>query len=94
MNSPDHITVRLTMPDRWLEQVTELSPDTTISQAKELGIREMLQRASDDPADFYVEYSEKEISDESRSLAEVGVPSRGVLSIRPYDLGHNRRFHG
>jgi len=94
MDTADQITVRLTMPDRWLEQVVELSPNTTVAEAKALGIRELLQRASDDPDDFYVECGEKEISDESRSLADIGVRSRGMLSIRPYDIGHNRRFRG
>ena len=94
MDSEDHITVRLIMPDRWLEHVTELSPQTTVAEAKAHGIRELLQRSSDDPADFYVEYSEKEIADESRSLADIGIRPKGVLSIRPYDLGHYRRFRG
>jgi len=94
MESTDHITVRLIMPDRWLEHVTELPSTTSVADTKELGIREMLQRSSDDPADFYVEYAEREIVDESRTLDEIGVRSRGVVSIRAYDLGHYRRFEG
>ena len=88
------ITVRLLMPDRWLEHVAELAPGTTVAEAKVLGIREMLQRDSDDPADFYTEYAEREIVDESRSLEQLGIPPRGVLSIRAYDLGHYPRFRG
>ena len=94
MNAEASITVRLIMPDRWLEHVVELAPDTTVAAAKELGIREMLQRSSDDPGDFYAEYAEREIQDESRTLEQVGIPSKGVLSIRAYDLGHYRRFEG
>ena len=33
------ITVRLIMPDRWLEHVAELSADTTVADAKAFGIR-------------------------------------------------------
>lgn len=88
------LTVRLIMPDRWLEHVVELSRDTTIAEAKVLGLREMLQRSSDDPDAYYTEYAEREIVDESRTLADVGVRPRGILSIRAYDLGHYPRFEG
>lgn len=90
----DMLTVRLLMPDRWLEQVVELPATTTVAEAKALGLRELLQRTSDDPSDFYTEYAEHEIVDESRSLADVGIGPRGVLSIRAYDLGHYPRFGG
>ena len=82
------------MPDRWLEHVAELPAEMTVAEAKAFGIREMLQRGSDDPDDYYVEYAERQIVDESRTLAELGVEPRGVLSIRAYDLGHYRRFEG
>ena len=88
------ITVRLIMPDRWLEHVAEFPADTTVFTAKAIGIREMLQRTSDDPADFYTEFAERRIRDETRTLAEVGIGSRGVLSIRAYDLGHYPPFQG
>lgn len=94
MNAAEGITVRLIMPDRWLEHVAELPADTTVEAAKAFGIREMLQRVSDDPADFYTEYAERRIRDESRTLAEVGIGSRDVLSIRAYDLGHYPPFRG
>ncbi|MCG8469749.1 MAG: hypothetical protein MJB57_16340 [Gemmatimonadetes bacterium] len=90
----DTITVRLMMPDRWLEHVVDLPADMSVADAKALGIRAMLQRSSDDPADFYTEFAEREIRDEARSLSDVGLTSRGVLSIRAYDIGHNRRFRG
>lgn len=88
------IEVRLIMPDRWLEHVMELPADTTVFTAKAIGIREMLQRTSDDPADFYAEFAERRIRDETRTLADVGLDSRGVLSIRAYDLGHYPPFRG
>ena len=94
MTASESIKVRLTMPDRWLEHVVQLSSDMSVSEAKALGIREMLQRTSDDPTDFYTEYDEKEVVDESRSLSQLGIRPNGVLSIRAYDLGHYPRFVG
>ncbi len=93
MNTPS-ITIRLIMPDRWLEQVAEFDPRTTVAEAKEFGIRAMLQRSWDDPSDFYTEFLEREIRDESRTLEAVRVEAGSVLSIRAYDLGHHRRFAG
>ena len=92
--SNKQITIRLIMPDRWLEHVVELATDTTVAEAKALGITEMLQRTSDNPADFYAEFAEREITDETQTLDELGLQSRGMLSIRAYDLGHYRRFEG
>ncbi len=88
------IVVRLVMPDRWLEHVVELPGSTTVSDAKRLGLREMLQRATDDPEDFYVEYAEREVRDESVSLDDLKIRPREILSIRAYDLGHYRPFRG
>lgn len=90
----DALTVRLIMPDRWLEHVAELPPDATVAEAKELGLRQMLQRSSDNPASYYTEFAEREIVDESWTLAEIGMRPGGVLSIRAYDLGHYPRFGG
>ncbi len=88
------LTVRLIMPDRWLEHVAELPSTTTLDEAKRLGLRSLLLRDTDDPADFYVEYAEKRLPDESLTLAELGVQDREALSIRAYDLGHYPRFGG
>ena len=94
VNRANAITVRLIMPDRWLEHVAEFPEDTTVADAKAFGIRAMLQRSSDDPADFYTEFAERRIRDETRTLADVGLGSRDVLSIRGYDLGHYPPFRG
>lgn len=88
------LTVRLIMPDRWLEHITELPATTTLDEAKQLGLRSLLLRDTDDPADFYLEYAEKRLPDESLTLAELGVQDREALSIRAYDLGHYPRFGG
>lgn len=86
------IPVRLIMPDRWLEHVEELPPSTTVAEAKRIGLRRMLLRTSDDPRDFYTEYAERRVRDESMTLEELGVQPREILSIRAYDLGHYPRF--
>ncbi len=88
------LPVRLVMPDRWLEHVERLAPDTTVEDAKRIGLREMLLRDTDHPDDFYVEYAERQVPDESVTLAELGVQPREILSIRAYDLGHYPRFEG
>lgn len=88
------VRVRLIMPDRWLEHVAELPLSTTVEEAKELGLREMLLRDTDDPADFYTEYAERQVPDESVTLEELGMQPNEVLSIRAYDLGHPPPFQG
>ena len=90
----DTLVVRLVMPDRWLEHVVELPRSTRVVEAKELGLRQMLLRGSDDPADFYTEYAECRLHDESITLGELGIRPREILSIRAFDLGHYPRFEG
>lgn len=88
------LTVRLVMPDRWLEHVVELPAATSVSDAKRLGLTALLLRDTDDPDDYYVEYAERQVPDESVSLGDLGFRSREILSIRAYDLGHYRSFAG
>lgn len=90
----DTVTVRLVMPDRWLEHVAELPVSTPVSTVKAEGLRALLQRDEDNPDDFYVEYAERQVADETRTLGEIGFQAREILSIRAYDLGHYRRFDG
>ena len=94
VDSAGTTTVRLVMPDRWLEHVVELAADTTVEHAKKVGLRAMLLRETDDPADYYVEYAERKVLDEAASLAAIGFRPRDILSIRAYDLGHYRAFEG
>lgn len=88
------LTVRLVMPDRWLEQVAELPSSTSVADAKAEGLRILLQRDVDDPDDYYVEYVERQVKDETRSLADIGFRAHEIFAIRAYDLGHHRRFEG
>ena len=92
--SEETVTLRLIMPDRWLEQVTELPLGTRVEEAKRLGLRDLLQRETDEPGHFYVEYAERQVPDESVTLAELGAQDGEILSIRAYDLGHYPRFGG
>ncbi len=88
------VAVRLAMPDRWLECVLELPLRATVSETKQRGLRELLLRDVDNPDDFYVEFAERRIRDESITLAQLGVQPRDALFIRAYDLGHYPDFHG
>lgn len=88
------LTVRLVMPDRWLEHVAELPRSTSVKDAKAEGLLALLQRDVDDPDDYYVEYAERQVKDETQTLAQIGFRPREILSIRAYDLGHYRRFEG
>ncbi len=90
----EEVTVRLIMPDRWLEQVEDLPREMPVAEAKRIGLRAMLMRDTDDPDDYYVEYAEREVPDESVTLEELGFESGEILSIRAYDLGHYPRFQG
>jgi hypothetical protein len=90
----DTVIVRMVMPDRWLEQVEALPVSTPVREVKAIGLRAMLQRSTDDPSDYYLEYAERRVRDEDVSLAELGFRPREILSIRAYDLGHYKRFEG
>lgn len=90
----DTVTVRLVMPDRWLEQVEQLPVSLTVREAKALGLRLLMQRSTDVPSDYYVEYAERRVRNEDLSLADLGFRPREILSIRAYDLGHYKRFEG
>jgi len=96
--SPDTVagavTVRLVMPDRWLEQVADFPLTASVADVKAEGLRMLLLRDVDDPDDYYVEYAERQVRDESRSLAGIGFQPREIFAIRAYDLGHYRRFEG
>lgn len=91
---PADLPVRLIMPDRWMEHLETLPPSTRVSEAKRLGLEAMLPGRNVDPADFYTEYAEREVRDETLTLAQLGFRPNETLSIREYDLGHPPRFRG
>jgi hypothetical protein len=90
----DVAVLRLVMPDRWLEEVVELPLSVSVAEAKAVGLRSLLQRDSDDPAGFYVEFRERKVRDEEQTLAALGAGAGSILMIRAYDLGHYPPFEG
>ncbi|MDT8435427.1 MAG: hypothetical protein RRA92_01605 [Gemmatimonadota bacterium] len=86
--------VRIVMPDRWLEHVAEVPGSARVGDVKAQALPVLLARAGDDPSDFFVEYAERRVPDEVRTLDEIGFRSGEMLAIRAYDLGHVRRFDG
>jgi len=87
-------TVRLAMPDRWLECVVDLPLSTTVGEAKRKGLEALLLRSVDNPDDFYVDFAEKRVRDEAVTLAALGIAANSALFIRAYDLGHYPDFKG
>jgi len=88
------LQVRVTMPDLWREQRMEFAPDTPMSMVKQQALPTLLRQSDVDTSGYYVEYFEKEVLDETRTLADLGVPSNGVISLRPYDMDHPAPFNG
>ncbi|MGD8697990.1 MAG: hypothetical protein PVJ43_01785 [Gemmatimonadales bacterium] len=88
------LRVRVAMPDLWREQRMEFAPDTPVSQVKHQALPALLQESDVDTSDYYVEYFEKEVLDETRTLADLGVPPNGVILLRPYDMDHPAPFNG
>ena len=93
-SSPGSATVRLAMPDRWLECVVELPLSATVGEAKRRGLESLLLRAVDNPDDYYVDFAEKRVRNEGITLAALGVAANSALFIRAYDLGHYPDFQG
>ncbi|UCC83257.1 MAG: hypothetical protein JSW46_20280 [Gemmatimonadota bacterium] len=92
--SGELIQIRVIVPDEWREQKMEFAPDTSLRDVKERALPELLGRGPIDTSTYYVEYFEKELLDESSTLADLGVPDGGVISLRPYDMDHPRPFEG
>jgi hypothetical protein len=90
----DMLRIRVIAPDIWRERKLEYAPDTPVRTIKEQVLPELLGKGGIDPSTYYIEYFEKEVLDESRTLADLGVPENGVISLRPYDLDHPAPFTG
>jgi hypothetical protein len=88
------LTIRVILPDLWREQKMEFASDTSVRAIKEQALPVLLRRSEVDPASYYVEYFEKEIQDESRTLADLAVSAGDVISLRPYDMDHPAPFNG
>lgn len=92
--SAEMLQIRVIVPDQWREQKMEFAPDTPVAALKERALPKLLGTGEVDASTYYVEYFEKEILDESRTLADLGVPQGGVVSLRPYDMDHPPSFEG
>jgi hypothetical protein len=90
----DRLKIRVIAPDVWREEKMEFAPDTPVAAVKERALPALLGLSDVDPSTYYVEYFEKEVLDESRTLADLQVPDGGVISLRPYDLDHPAPFDG
>jgi hypothetical protein len=88
------LKIRVIVPDTWTEKKVELPTDTAVGAIKEQFLAELLGASDVDPGDYYVEYFEKEVLDESTTLADLGVAENGVISLRPYDMDHPPPFKG
>lgn len=88
------LKVRVIVPDLWREQKMEFASHTSVAAIKQTALPKLLGHDDADPSAYYVEYFEKEVLDESRTLAQLGVPEGGVISIRAYDLDHPAPFQG
>ena len=88
------LKIRVIAPDLWREKKLKFAPDTPVAAIKQQVLPELVGRRDVDPSGYYVEYFEKEIPDESRTLADLGVGENGVISLRPYDLDHPAPFRG
>jgi hypothetical protein len=88
------LKIRVIAPDVWRERKMEFAPATSVREIKVSALPALLGRSDVDPADYYVECFEREVLDESRTLADLGVPEDGVISIRPYDVDHPAPFQG
>jgi hypothetical protein len=73
------LPLRVTVHEVWDEIAMDVAADTTV--------RELKHRALDaarvvDPADdFLVKFRGAEVADESRTVAEVGIPADGALIV-------------
>ncbi|NIR44726.1 MAG: hypothetical protein GWN99_10510 [Gemmatimonadetes bacterium] len=88
------LRIRVIAPDLWREKKTEYPPETSVSDIKREVLPDLVGNSEVDPEAYYVEYFEKEILDESKTLSDLDVPQNGVISLRPYDLDHPPPFHG
>jgi hypothetical protein len=92
--SGETLNIRVIVPDLWRERKMEFVSGTSVGSIKEQVLPELLGASDVDPSSYYVEYFEKEVLDESRTLADLGVPEGGVISLRPYDMDHPAPFEG
>ena len=75
------IRLRVTVLDMWDEVVLDLPASTTLAAVK--GAALLAARVSDQPTEFVLKFRGATLRDESRSLADAGVPANaGLIALR------------
>lgn len=75
------IPVRVMLTNLWDEFHLDLPPDTPLSQVKQAVLD--LGRVSDDPAKYVVKYRGAQLTDEGKSLADLGLVRNAALIMLP-----------
>jgi hypothetical protein len=75
------IPVRVKFTDLWDEFHLDLASETPLSQVKQQVLD--LGRMSADPARYLVKYRGAQLTDEARSLADLGVVKNAALIMLP-----------
>lgn len=88
------VRIRVTVPDLWRERKLEFARTTAVGAIKAETLPDLLGTSGVNPSSYYVEYFEKEILDESQTLADLEVPENGVISLRPFNTDHPPPFRG
>ena len=77
----DSIQFRVMVLDTWDEILLDLPATTTLAAVK--GAALAAAKVPDPPADFVLKFRGAALRDESRSLADIGVPaSAGLIALR------------
>ena len=75
------IPVRVKLTDVWDEFRLDLPSETSLSQMKQQVLD--LGRVTADPATYLIKYRGAQLSDEARSLADLGVVKNAALIMLP-----------
>ncbi len=75
------IPVRVMVEDAWDQVTLDLLPAATISDAKQRALALTHTRGAS--GDYLVKFRGAELLDESRTLAEAGVPANAALIVLP-----------
>ena len=75
------IPVRVMLTEMWDEFRLDVPPETPLSQVKQQVLD--LGRLPADPATYVVKYRGAQLSDETRSLADLGVVKNAALIMLP-----------
>ena len=77
----DSLRIRVTVLDMWDEIVLDLPVSTTLAAVKSAALA--AATVTDRPAEFVLKFRGATLRDESRSLADAGVPAdAGLIDLR------------